>query len=99
MYVGYLSLSLSLSLSLLSLFTLLSLSSLSPSLSSLSLLFPLSLQVASHHNDLKLMFVSDTADADNYFVQFFGNIPIFTIPVQIFSFDVLFIFTLSVDYI
>ena len=51
-YVGYLSLSVSLSLSVL--------------FSFLSLLFPLSLQVASHHNDLKFMFVSATVDADNY---------------------------------
>ena len=64
----------------------------------LSPFFALSFQVVSRHNDLKLMFISATVDADN-FDKFFGSIPIFTIPGQTFSFDVLFILTLFVDYI
>ena len=59
--------------------------------------FALSFQVLSRHDDLKLIFTSATADADN-FTKFFGNIPMFTIPGQIFPSDVLLILTLSYQW-
>ena len=56
------------------------------------------LQVVARRQDLKLIVTSATMNADK-FSEFFGNVPVFTIPGRTFPVDVLFSKNPVEDYV